>query len=402
MEYISIDLLILKDKISKLNVLFHEAKRGPIEEFKTEEIDRAFEHALAPEIEIYVLAPVSAGKSTLINAFLGQDLQPTQNMACTATISRIEDHDNMDHFEGRACYEDGREEAWIEVSKDKLREWNNNKVPLIELRNIPMIKSDNIRLVLVDTPSTNISMNPQHKDLIMEAIMRYRKKMIVYVLDAMHVGTNDDQMLLRIVSEEMRRGGWRSHDRFIFVLNKIDLIDPENEGISSVIDRARQYLECNGITNPNIYPISANLTRLIRKEMSGIELARSEMQDVRSGIELFTEVGAMDMTQYMPLSPTVKKRVQKRIDEAKKYEDLREMAMLYSGVPIVEEVIQEYLIEHALLSNVHEARMSFEHILVKHNTLAKLDEELKKNKNDLDRISKQLEEAKAGMLKGKR
>ncbi|MGI6198911.1 MAG: dynamin family protein [Candidatus Cloacimonadaceae bacterium] len=407
---ISIDIEhVLKDKTDperimfRLRELFKEAKLGPIDEFNTEEINLAFEHALKPEIEIYCVATISAGKSTLINAFLGQDLQLSEKSACTVTISRIEDYDNMEHFRGRACYDEGKIGEWVNVSKEIMEKWNKDNVPLIELRgDIPMISSYNIRLVLVDTPSLSNSMDPQHKNRILDAITRYRKKVILYVLDATQFSENDDQELIKAVSQDMMRGGKQAYDRLIFVLNKIDEIDHEEEDIRSILDKVRDCLESNGIPNPNIYPISANLTKLIRCEMNGIKLDKEEKQIMEKAISMFTEIDAMDMIQYMPLSSTVKKTVQKRINDAKKDDNLKELAMLKSGVPVLEEVIQEYLFKHALPAGIYEARMSFEFMMTKYDIQARIDEELEKSKDNLGRISEQLKEAEKNYFQGEK
>ncbi|MBO1929813.1 dynamin family protein [Providencia rettgeri] len=50
-----------------------------------------FEDALNNEFDAYVVATMSSGKSTFINAILGQDLLPAANEATTATIAHIFD-----------------------------------------------------------------------------------------------------------------------------------------------------------------------------------------------------------------------------------------------------------------------------------------------------------------------
>ena len=387
-------------KVTKLKELFERAKKGPIDDFKSEDIDRAFWSALSPEFEICVVATMSAGKSTLINAILGEDLQPSENCACTATITTIADYDDMQYFQGRVV--SGNENSeWIRVNKDILKEWNNDGVAQIEIQgNIPMIKSENTRLVLVDTPGPNNSMNHKHRECTIGAIKDDQKPMVLYVLNATQLSTTDDQTLLSIVSQEMLRGGKQSHDRFIFVVNKIDEFDPEKEDISSNLDKVRRYLESNGLRNPNIYPISARLTKHIREQLNGRELTRTERHDMNKGIELFNEDDNMSMAQYMPLSPTVKKRVNQRIAKAKDEDNSNELAMLNSGVPIIEEVIQEYLIKYALPAKLYDARMSFESILKQHDTLASLDRELKRSIENFEEINLQIRGIEDNLKKG--
>lgn len=400
LEHISKEHADPDRKVTKLKELFESAKKGPIDDFKSEDIDRAFWNALRPEFEICVVATMSAGKSTLINAILGEDIQPSENSACTATITTIADYDDMEYFQGRVVNGDETSE-WIKVNKEKLKEWNNDKVAKIEINgNIPMIKSENTRLVLVDTPGPNNSMNDKHKECTLRAIKDDQKPMVLYILNATQLSTTDDKTLLSIVSEEMLRGGKQSHDRFIFVVNKIDEFDPEKEDIPHNLEKVRRYLESNGLPNPNIYPVSARLTKHIREHMNGSELTRTERNDMRNGIELFNDDEKMSMAQYMPLSPTVRKKVNQRIAKAKDEDNSNEMAMLNSGVPIIEEVIQEYLVKYALPAKIFDARMSFEHILKKHDTLASLDRELKRSIENLDELNLQIRGIEDKLKKG--
>ncbi len=45
-----------------------------------------------------VIATMSAGKSTMLNAMVCTDLFPSQNEACTATVFRIKDDVEERHF----------------------------------------------------------------------------------------------------------------------------------------------------------------------------------------------------------------------------------------------------------------------------------------------------------------
>lgn len=50
--------------------------------------------------------------------------------------------------------------------------------------------------------------------------------MILYVLNATQIATNDDNALLKSVAEAMKTGGRQSNERFMFILNKADAFDP--------------------------------------------------------------------------------------------------------------------------------------------------------------------------------
>ncbi|MTP16204.1 hypothetical protein GMB60_10900, partial [Turicibacter sanguinis] len=83
------------DKIGLIDEVFKEIQNGPFDELKDEQIQKAFNQAKSDEFEVCVVATMSAGKSTLINAMLGANLMPSSCEACTAIITRIKDNDNQ-------------------------------------------------------------------------------------------------------------------------------------------------------------------------------------------------------------------------------------------------------------------------------------------------------------------
>ena len=69
------------------------------------------------------------------------------------------------------------------------------------------------------------------------------KPMVLYVLNATQLQTNDDRELLTAVSEAMKVGGKQSRDRFLFAVNKVDLFDPDKESVQGAINNVKEYLK---------------------------------------------------------------------------------------------------------------------------------------------------------------
>ncbi|CAB3786222.1 dynamin family protein [Paraburkholderia fynbosensis] len=329
-------------RLEKIRGLMDEAAEHP--EFKlfiseNEEAKRSFDEAFNKDFDVYVVATMSSGKSTLINAMLGRDLLPAANEATTATIARITDNDSMkQRFTAQRLGARGQVLASSEnVTAETIKDWNTSAdTKLIDIQgNIEGIEERAyVRLVLTDTPGPNNSQDEEHQRTTMGFVQDSRRNpLILYVLNASQLGTNDDKHLLGLVAETMRKGGKQSKDRFIFVINKMDVFDPENgEDPASVLTRVRQYLSSNGIQNPTIYPISANLARLIRKPSDGH--TRKERNDYKSMADLFSEEPRMDMLQYMPITSRVRRNL-----EEKNLSSL----LLGSGLPAVEAMIDEYI-----------------------------------------------------------
>lgn len=329
-------------RLERIRRLMDEAEAHPQFELfisGNEEAKRSFAEAFNKDFDVYVVATMSSGKSTLINAMLGCDLLPAANEATTATIARITDDDSMQQrFIAQRLGAQGQVLAnWENVTADTIRDWNAlADTKIIDIKgNIEGIEErEHVRLVLTDTPGPNNSQDEEHQRTTMGFVQdSQRNPLILYVLNASQLGTNDDKHLLGLVAETMRKGGKQSKDRFIFVINKMDVFDPENgEDPASVLTRVRQYLSSNGIQNATIYPISANLARLIRKPSDGH--TRKERNDYHSMADLFGEEPRMNMLQYMPITSRVTRNLKEK--------NLSPL-LLGSGLPAVEAMIDEYI-----------------------------------------------------------
>ena len=348
-----------------------------------EEVEAAFNR----DFDVYVVATMSSGKSTLINAMLGTSLLPAANEATTATIARITDNDRMPS--GCFCAQRISSEGKLldkteNVTSDQLSSWNKAEDTFsIHLEgNIKAFRErDNVRLVLTDTPGPNNSQDAEHGKITMKHIMdSKRNPLILYILNGTQLGINDDKMLLNMISEAMSKGGKQSKDRFIFVVSKMDGFDPDKESIPGALQRVRTYLESNGIHDPTIYPVSAEFTRLLRLPYT--ELTRAERSRLQGFTDVFEEVEAMNLNQYMPVTEKVKRNL-----EAKELSE-KEVS---SGLPAVESMIDEYIDKYNLphrLKRVHDALNSVINSALNKAELEKsleLDEiELKKIQSEIN------------------
>lgn len=336
-----------EQRLEQIRALVTEAHAHPkFDQFiqNNDEVRRSIEEAFNRDFDVYVVATMSSGKSTLINAMLGRDLLPAANEATTATIARITDNDRMtDRFSAKRYNHEGKligEESQVDL--ECLKQWNqqvDTQTIDIEGNIVAIREREDVRLVLTDTPGPNNSQDEEHQRTTMGFIQdSKRNPLILYVLNASQLGTNDDRNLLGLVAEIMRKGGKQSKDRFIFVINKMDVFDPEQgEHIPDVLARVSHYLTSNGINNPLIYPVSANLTRLIRKPSD--DQTRKERGEFKAMADMFSEEQSMNLLQYMPITS----RVHRSLKE-KRYSDL----LLSSGLPAVEAMIDEYIDKYNL------------------------------------------------------
>ncbi|MEY0099255.1 dynamin family protein [Providencia stuartii] len=392
------------NKIQQLRKLFTDTQSGPFDTFRSPEMHQAFEKALSPEFEITVLATMSAGKSTVINAMVGKELLPSKNQACTATIARVINDDAMPEFKVRRLGEDDiiLDDWQIVTDEDQfevIARWNEDKdTSIIELKgNIPAIKArDGIQMVLVDTPGPNNSNDSSHRVAMERAIKSNQQSMVLYVLNATQVGVYDDQSLVNSIKEAMSKGGREAHDRFIFIVNKVDELDSAKETAASVLSNVKNYLETNGLINPTVIPVSAELTKLIRiKRLYGEEaLTSKQRRGLNNLIEQFVEEDDMNLLEHSrhDLPVSVYQKLKQQVDEARHQHDDETLAELLSGIPIIEALLDDYLIKHAVPSRIKDAVQLFETVAHEQDIKQKLDAILTMSEKDLSEAAKILKD----------
>lgn len=379
----------VSDKIQQLIQLFNEMQEGPFEDLKDKQIRENFEKALSSDFEVSVIATMSSGKSTIINAFLGRELMPSKHEACTATIVRIRDVDGKEVFTAVARDEEGRViDGPAPIDLERMKQLNeDSNVAFIDIEgDIPFIHSKRVNLVLVDTPGPNNSRNEEHRNHTYRVIRNSAKPMVLYVLNATQLGTVDDSTLLGNVSEAMKIGGKQSKDRFIFAVNKIDEYDTERaDSVEMALNNIREYLEQFGIERPNLYPMSAELAKVIRMHQNGQELTRKQRSTLIES-ELFAEEPSMHLTKYTPISERKKQALMQRAQEARQSGDIYSEALIHTGIPAVEEAINEYLDKYALTAKIKNAVDTFRKKIEEKAILEQLLENLRRNEAERERM----------------
>jgi len=385
-------------RVQRLKALFEKGKNGPFKDtFNSKEMQSAFERAIDPTFEVNVIATMSSGKSTVVNALLGTELMPAKNEACTATIARIRDVDSMKFFTAQRFDHRGNPMSQEEVAtKELMEQWNDDpETHIIEIKgNIPTVEqTEACTMVFVDTPGPNNSCNADHQKTTFEAIRSKPLSMVIYVLNATQLSTNDDCALLSQVRQAMSAGGRRAQDRFIFIANKIDNFDPEKgESVKRAMDNVRTYLKNNGIENPMVIPASAKLAKLLRLQRQGVPLSRSERNELRGYVELFVEEPDMNMLEHTRerLNPECQRRLDQQLATAKDAQNDDNIAEILSGIPIVEEVLNDFLEKHAIPAKLKDAVDSFNDVLQKSKLAEKMNEQLQKSSQELQEINDKL------------
>ena len=240
------------------------------------------------DVHLAVVATMSSGKTTLVNAMIGRDLLPTGNLATTAQVTRVLDVDGMPDATGRALDREGREVHGGGVDSETLAEWNRDQ--RVERINVDLDltwidNTSQLRLVLYDTPGPNYVGDPRHREQLDRLLIGDgpdSPDLALYVMDYTRMLRVEDHDLLSRVLERTRRADLVPDDFFLFAVNRIDRLDVKNDGaLDESTDRHARYLEEEfGFSLPRVHPVSGLAAVHARRLYDGETLDEEDRMDL--------------------------------------------------------------------------------------------------------------------------
>lgn len=317
---------------------------------------------------IHVIATMSSGKSTLINALLRKKLMPSKNEACTAIITEILDDDGKDFSAIVYDRSDNEIKTIAQLTYEIMNELNSNEdISRVSVEgNIPFLEVTETRLRLVDTPGPNNARNQNHRETTYRNINSATENMILYVLNYTQLATNDDENLLHYVAEEIRKGGKETRDRFIFVLNKMDAVT-NDDSIAHAIDVTKAYLAKHGIDDPQIFPCSAFAALGLRTLLTDIDpydtdavdeavekYNNDDISDVANLVRKINRKDELHLEQYSTLTPSEQEKLRNKLVKAKENGDKKTEALIHSGICSIESAIKAYVQKYAKAKKIRD------------------------------------------------
>ena len=389
----------ITDVEKTIDKIFDEIKNGPVAELKDKKILRAFEKAKDSKFEINVVATMSSGKSTLINALLGQQLMPAANEATTATIVKIIDTD-QNNFSAVAFDKSGQVVKRLDnVTLEDMQALNaDTKVSTVEIKGkIPCVSSVGMKLVLVDTPGPNNSRDKRHEEMTYKMIADSDNSLVLYVMNGEQLGINDEKIFLDYVCQSMKEGGKKGRERFIFAVNKMDRYspDPQDDGpkcITKALNNVKSGLEDREIYNPNIFPVCSLPALQKRAEMKGPR-ARA-LNDFKLMCEYYDVMHFEKYYEYNNLPQTVRNRLDYWMSKASSDDDKLEVR---TGIVSIEQAIAQYINKYARTTKVYDLVHSFNEKLNELAAVAHLEDAIRKDKDAKAKIEEQIAKIKANI-----
>ncbi len=391
------------DKEVAIQEVFDEIQNGPFNELRQPDVIKAFDLAKSKDFEVNVVATMSAGKSTLINSLLRQKLMPAKQEACTATITKIKDND-ADCFMAKVYDKDGTLiQTHAELTYETMEQLNSNpSVSRIQVEgNIPFVTSDDVSLVLVDTPGPNNSRDPEHKAATYRMLSESSKPLVLYIMNATQLAVNDDYNLLSHVAESMKVGGKQSRDRFIFVVNKLDDFKKGEDSVEAAITKVRDYLKDNGIENPNIYPASALTALNIRTILANSDDDNDDdVYEAKGKVRKFNRNEEMHFEKYAPLTPSMRGEVEDMLAKAVAEGDDNQQALIHAGIVPIEAAIRMYVQKYAKTAKIKNIVDTFIKKLESTQSFEKTKQEIATNRDEQKEILAQIDVIKKKLASG--
>ncbi|MDQ0299400.1 small GTP-binding protein [Salibacterium salarium] len=186
-----------------------------------------------PYFEIAFCGHFSAGKSTLLNRLLENELLPTSPIPTSANIISILYGDTTLELVDK----EGERQTWAEeIPWNKVREWGMDGVGIQSISiyaPLPFISS---QTKIMDTPGVD-STDPNHQLVTAEQL--YTTDVIVYVTDYNHVQSETNVRFLKQMADEEKP--------IILVINQIDKHDDKELSHASFENALQVMLARNGI-----------------------------------------------------------------------------------------------------------------------------------------------------------
>jgi len=270
-------------------------------------------------VGIMVTATMSAGKSTFINSLTGKYICLSQNMACTSKIHSIINKPFEDGF----SYEYDHDLIMAAGKKELLNDNELNTSDRIYVSTHYDGGLANERMLINDSPGVNFSGDSEHKLIADRLIKGRRYNLLIYVMNSTQLATNDEDEHLEFVKHTIGR------TPIIFVMNKIDSYNVEDEDVIETIKRQTEYLKKKGFKNPMVCPVSARAGYLAKQYLS-TGLSKSEERELYNYIDKF---------EQMRLEEYYKKRFPKIIIEDVEQEEMQ--LLKTCGLSYVEQIIRE-------------------------------------------------------------
>lgn len=336
----------------KIEELFNEIIEGPVEELITEAFETAFKQAMKKEFEVTLISKMDAGKSTLINAMLQQELMRSGQKKSKAIISEIKgkDKETVPHQSSKES--SGAIEG---VTIEKMTNLHDENLSMITLQGDIRLKgATKTSLVLIDTQGPNDLQNENQFKMICQSLFESSESLVLYVMDGTEIGVNEELDLLDAIAEKMGVGNKQSKDRCIFIVNKVVPFKEGKNHVKNSLEKVRKQLINRGIDDPIIIPVAFLQALDIRQVLNHSNQKGNEIIDkkIREIVKSFNQTEEFHLETLSPLPQSIHREIESHLENVDKSVGSLNRALIHTGVPGIEQMIKLHIYKYARAEKV--------------------------------------------------
>ena len=192
---------------------------------------------------------MSSGKSTFINAIIGDRLARSSQEACTGNITCFFNKAFDDHSVHLLT-----NQLMLGATKEDLASVSWEKPSYIAAY-FQSAFTDQYQVCLIDTPGVDSVIHTEHGEITRSFLKSDAYDKVVYILSSDKAGAKEEINYLKWIYQNVSR------EKVIFVLNKVDTFRGDDSISESIQGVQRDLMEI-GFSSPVVYPVSAYIALL--------------------------------------------------------------------------------------------------------------------------------------------
>ncbi len=218
------------------------------------------------EKNIIFTATMSAGKSTLINALIGQEVSNTKKAACTSQALCF----HAAAVPHPAFHVLSKSRAEINVSAEAVRRILSNDHDRCTGSGYFNSELGGMRYNLIDTQGIDSALNPEHKKITRNTLCAQEYDAVVYVIPVENYGSEGDFFHLKYILNQVK------FKKIVFAINMMDTCDFEDDSVCEIMDNVKSHLMEIGYEDPIVCPISAKAGLRFKQALSGQQMSAAD------------------------------------------------------------------------------------------------------------------------------
>lgn len=413
-----IDKVVKEIKSDKFRSLVESRTTAGLRE-KYDALEENYNIVKENEFYIVFAGIYSSGKSTLLNTIIRHEVLPTSSKTCTSKNCKIKHDASLEANQtSLTCYDENDK---IVVAKEvfdndadcaaRFEEISptgktNEKYLSVETIVLGMdlshlypesVDKDKFTLVLIDTPGMNSAQTSddgvnKHAEIALEAVSSDSKPMIILCAEATQYEDESIGEFMKEIISQSKEDGGGFNDRFLFIMNKSDDIDYNNdEEATDVKSDFSKYLtnsdkwsisgdpELEKLAEsaddfvPRVFMTAARMAFAIQKGAHDFtkeeKRADGEKRSLAKSLEGFEEEifeyenEKYYLSRYCDIPNYLKDEIEAEFEKAMEDEDSIRATELQCGIIPVEMAIRDYIEKYAYPVKVRGLLETFEDIL---------------------------------------